>query len=1025
MGNKNKSWTHSTPLNNLAINVYGWENNKVIIYRISNQPYDVKRINTLLLEQDEKSHYVLIKNLSRLLNSKNDKQMFYCERCLIGFTRDDLLQSHLVECRGINEQAVRIQMPTENNKSIKFINHKKQLKAPWVIYADFESIIKKIEGPLLSTDKSFTHKSSIQEACGFCLRVVRSDGFSPGLVFYRGPDCIQEFLKQLKEAEPFFKQSLKNRKKRYNLTPEEYQSYNNADTCWICGEQGFDNSNKKICLGQEAYCLKCAVELTDDYEVCSERIKDFKELKKQTKCKNCNKKFMRKDKVIDHDHITGKYRGAAHSSCNIKLRIDPDKIKIPVFFHNLRGYDAHLIMQHIGEQDGTLSCIPNNREKYVSFSWRQLEFKDSAQFLLASLDKLVKSNKKETFKHTQKGQTNEEFELLIRKGVYPYEYMDSWERFDETKLPSIENFYSSLSASSISPEDYNHAIKVWKTFKCKTLGDYHDLYLKTDVNLLTDVFENFRNICLQQYKLDPANYYTSPGLSWDALLKKTNANLELLTDYDMHLLVERGLRGGISMVSNRYAKANNPLLKEYDSNKKSSYIMYLDANNLYGWAMVQHLPTSGFKWSSASIEDILQHPVDDKVGYICEVDLEYPKELHQMHNDYPLAPEKLEVQKEWLSKYQHNLMTTSSCLKVKKLVPNLMPKQKYVVHYRNLQLYISLGMKITKLHRTLEFKQEPWMVPYIKMNTELRKQADSDFEKDFFKLMNNSVFGKTMENLRKRINVHLVKGVNEIDKLKKLVAKPSFNAFKMFNENLVAVHMHKDTLKLNRPIYVGMSILDLSKHLMYDFYYNHLKRQYSCCNLLYTDTDSFILHVETDDVYKDIKDNQSQYDTSNYNNKHFLFSNENKKVLGKFKDELGGVPISEYVGLRPKMYSVITKEEEIRKAKGIKKNVVKNQITHENYLDCLFEGKTFKHQMNMLRSYNHQIYGINVNKTSLSPLDTKRWISDDGINTLAFGHFKANYFKVEGGSCVSSGTTSSSSLTKPRLGARLFVPWCK
>ena len=427
-------------LNNLAINVYGWENNKVIIYRISNQPYDVKRINTLLLEQDEKSHYVLIKNLSRLLNSTNDKQMFYCERCLIGFTRDDLLQSHLVECRGINEQAVRIQMPTENNKSIKFVNHKKQLKAPWVIYADLESIIKKIEGPLLSTDKSFTHKSSIQEACGFCLRVVRSDGFSTEPFLYRGPDCIQVFLEELKEAEVVILESLKNRNKRYSLTPEEKQDYNSTDTCWICGEQGFDNSNKKICLGQEAYCLKCAVELTDDYEVCSERIKDFKEFKKQTKCKNCNKKFMRKDKVIDHDHITGKYRGAAHSSCNLKLRIDPDKIKIPVFFHNLRGYDAHLIMQYIGEQDGTLSCIPNNKEKYISFSWRQLEFKDSAQFLLASLDKLVKSNKKETFKHTQKGQTNEEFELLIRKGVYPYEYMDSWERFDETKLPPIEKF---------------------------------------------------------------------------------------------------------------------------------------------------------------------------------------------------------------------------------------------------------------------------------------------------------------------------------------------------------------------------------------------------------------------------------------------------------------------------------------------------------------------------------------------------------------------------------------------------------
>ena len=989
-------------LNNLAINVYGWENNKVIIHRISNQPHNVKRINTLIVEQDGKTHYVWVKHFNRLLGSKDEKQMFYCERCLIGFTRNDLLEDHLIDCRGINERAVRIQMPTENNKSIKFVNHKNQLKAPWVIYADFESIIRPIEGPVPSTEESFTHKSSIHESCGFSLRVVRSDGYSPEQGYYRGPNCIQEFLKQLKEAEPTFKQLLKNRKKQYSLTPEEYSEYSKAETCWICNKEGFNNSNKKICLGQEAYCLRCAIELTDDYEICSERVKDYKEFSKKTKCKHCLEVFMKQDKVIDHDHITGKYRGAAHSSCNLKLRINPEQMKIPVFFHNLRGYDAHLIMQYIGEQDGTLSCIPNNTEIYISFSWGQYVFKDSAQFLIASLDKLVKATPASSFKFTTEGYfdgyTEEQRKLLLQKGVYPYEYMNSWERFNEKELPPIEKFFSSLTNSHITPEEYKHATKVWNTFNCQTLGDYHDLYLKTDVNLLADVFENFRNICLKQYKLDPANYYTSPGLSWDALLKKTNVELELLTDYNMYLMVEKGLRGGISMVSNRYAKANNPLLEDFNPNEKTSYLMYLDANNLYGWAMVQHLPTGGFKWSSTSIEDILKHALEDQTGYICEVDLEYPDELHEKHNDYPLAPEKLAIESEWLSDFQLSLEPPKSSLKVKKLVPNLMPKHKYVLHYRNLQLYVSLGMKITKLHRTLEFNQKSWMAPYIKMNTELRKAAKSDFEKDFFKLMNNSVFGKTMENLRKRINVHLVKGVNEKNKLRKLIAKPSFNAFKMFNENLVAVHMYKDTLKLNRPIYVGMSILDLSKHLMYDFYYNQLKQQYSCCNLLYTDTDSFILHVETDDVYKDIKDNQSQYDTSNYNNKHFLFSNENKKVLGKFKDELGGVPISEYIGLRPKMYSVITKEEEIRKAKGIKKNVVKNQITHENYLDCLFEGKTFKHQMNMLRSYNHQIYGINVNKTSLSPLDTKRWISDDGINTFAFGHFKIDYFNVEGGS---------------------------
>ena len=465
-------------LNNLAINVYGWENNKVIIHRISNQPPNVKRINTLIIEQDGKTHYVWVKHFNKLLGSKDEKQMFYCERCLIGFTRNDILKDHLVDCRGVNDRAIRIMMPTENNKFIKFVNHKNQLKAPWVIYADFESIIKKIEGPIQSTDESFTHKSSIHEACGFSLRVVRSDGYSPGLVFYRGPDCIQEFLKQLKEAEPILKQYLKNRKKRYNLTPEDYQNYHNSDTCWICGEQGFNDLNKKICLDQEAYCLKCAVDLTDNYEVCSERVKDFKEFRKQTMCKHCNKKFMNKDKVIDHDHITGKYRGAAHSSCNLKLRINSEKVKIPVFFHNLKNYDAHLIMQYIGEQDGNLSCIPNNKEKYISFSWRQFVFKDSAEFLLASLEKLVNANPKESFVLTREHYSQDEFNLLFRKGVYPYEYMDSWERFDETELPPIEKFYSSLTDSNISAEDYEHAIKVWNTFKCKTLGDYHDLYLE-------------------------------------------------------------------------------------------------------------------------------------------------------------------------------------------------------------------------------------------------------------------------------------------------------------------------------------------------------------------------------------------------------------------------------------------------------------------------------------------------------------------------------------------------------------------
>ena len=379
-----------------------------------------------------------------------------------------------------------------------------------------------------------------------------------------------------------------------------------------------------------------------------------------------------------------------------------------------------------------------------------------------------------------------------------------------------------------------------------------------------------------------------------------------------------------------------------------------------------------------------------------EVDLEYPEELHDEHDSYPLAPEKLKIKREWLSEYQLELVENNSALNVKKLVPNLLDKEKYVLHYRNLQLYVSLGMRVKKIHRVLRFNQSPWMEPYIRMNTELRKQAKSDFEKNLYKLMNNSVFGKTMENLRKHVDVKLVRGSEE--RLRKLIAKPSYHDRKIFDNDLVAIHMQKPKLVLNKPIYVGMSILDLSKHLMYDFYYNQMKPLYGQkCSVLYTDTDSLLLDIETDNIYRDMAKHIDWYDTNDYPKDHYLHSTKNKKVLGKMKDECAGKPIIEYVGLRPKMYSIVTSDNIIKKAKGVKKYVVKKSIHHEHYKEALFDKKFFHHKMNMLRSYKHQIYGVRVNKLSLSPLDTKRWIADDGITTLAYGHYKIPTHTEEGG----------------------------
>ena len=275
------------------------------------------------------------------------------------------------------------------------------------------------------------------------------------------------------------------------------------------------------------------------------------------------------------------------------------------------------------------------------------------------------------------------------------------------------------------------------------------------------------------------------------------------------------------------------------------------------------------------------------------------------------------------------------------------------------------------------------------MNTKLRAKATSDFEKDFFKLANNAVFGKTMENLRRRIRVDLVSSYKE-DKLRKLIADPAYQSHRIFNGGLAAIHSRKSRLRLNRPVYVGQAVLDLSKHLMYDFWYNDVKAQYGDkAQLLYTDTDSLLFEVETPNPYEDMLVNKTSYDLSEYPRDSPYFDSTNKKVVGKFKDECNGVPIAEFVGLRPKMYSILqTSGSQIRKAKGVQRAVVKKDLHHELYKECLFEHKQMRHTQVVIRSREHQIGVYEQNKISLSPLDTKKWIAGDGITTRAYGHYK-------------------------------------
>ena len=416
----------------------------------------------------------------------------------------------------------------------------------------------------------------------------------------------------------------------------------------------------------------------------------------------------------------------------------------------------------------------------MTFSFSNFRFLDSFAFLSSSIDKLSSNLTKEQFKYTPDN------ELLLKKGVYPYEYIDSYDRFNESELPTKDKFYSHLNESGISDDDYKHAQQVWNEFQIKNIGEYHDLYLKTDVLLLSDIFETFRTTALNNYGLDPANgYFTLPNYSWDCMLYNTKIELEQLIDPDMYLFCEQGIRGGISVITERYAKANNKYMKNYNPNEESSYIMYYDANNLYGGAISENLPYKDFEWIENI--DIMNYDVDGNKGCFVECDLEYPDELHDLHNDYPLAPERTNVNKNELSNYQLNQLEIHNEKfneKIEKLIPNLKNKTKYITHIKNLQYYIKKGLKLVKVHRVLQFTQSKWLKKYIDFNTNQRKNCKSDFEKDMYKLMNNAVFGKTMENVRGRVDIQLY---TDETLIQKQIAKPQFELAKIYNENLVAI----------------------------------------------------------------------------------------------------------------------------------------------------------------------------------------------------------------------------------------------
>lgn len=876
-----------------------------------NYDFKSKSIN-LLFYQD---HYILIKNLNRLLFDPRFPHLTYiCERCIAYFSSESALNKHHEYCKENKTCKITLPVSGSGKEKLKFVNYKHQVVAPFIIYADFETWQEIVNMP--AGEK--TIKTAIHHPSAFAFfTVCRSDSKLNKYFNYNGKDSAEQFVFNIKEELKRIDGIFNSKPIPINMDENATKDFNNACTCYHCNLP-FTSDNYK---------------------------------------------------VRDHDHLNGKYRGAAHLKCN-SSSLKTKRI-VSIVFHNLEGYDIHLFIKEIVKH-AEIEVIPKSSEKYISMICKfegiqtKLKFIDSFHFLNSSLDELSKNIIDFKYIHDTK---------LREKQYFPYEYITSYETLLEPHLPPIEKFESKLNNTCISVTEYNHALSVFNDYNCKNILDYQELYLKIDVLLLSEIFENFRDVTLANYNLDPANYYTTPGLAWDAALKLTNVELELLTDVSMlDLFGSKAIRGGISTVCERkLAYANNKYMDKYDNQSDSSYIMYLDANNLYGHSMSQKLPISDFQW--VKIENICIEALknDKDWGYILEVDLEYPKYLHTAHNEYPLAPEHFE----------------------EKLCPNLFDKEKYVVHVKNLHFYIQHGLILKKVHKVLKFKEDNWLSKYITFNTEKRKKSKNEFEKNFYKLMNNAVYGKTMENIRKRVNLKIVSDENSAMRLMK---KCNFKRFIRVNENMTMIEMATKELFYNKPIYLGFTVLELSKLHMYEFHYDYIKSKFpgDKSKLMYTDTDSLVYNfVGVNDIYEEFQKEKELFDMSEYTEgEHMKFLDKsNSKVIGKFKDEFANKIITSFVALKSKTYSTLTqnlnnKIEEKKKCKGIKKHILKNEINHDDYIQiCKNPNVDIEKSVNfrIFKSDKHTIETLQITKTALDNKDSKR-IQDINNYSKTYAH---------------------------------------
>ena len=974
-----------------------------------------------------RSHYILIKSLSRLLysRSKYHGKAFVCPYCLHRFSRSSFLDAHISHCS--TKKPCLITFPSNNVKissseraeSIERIENfldmedgasvlqsdKPVEKYPenilhfkayrdifqlgFCCYVDFETFCVDIKND--ESTHSNTTKTKLHVPSGFAVQVVSSfeqhNNWEPFL--YSGPDVMKHFFAYIREVHAKVTDILDANTPMKPLTDAQQRAYDASTACPMC-KNVYTDANRK-CRDHD--------HVTGAY--------------RQPLCRQCNlsqryrKRFMKNKNKDESKFVEIDPSMDAEVADYVKNKIKPSYY-LPIIAHGMKNFDLNLIIKHLTKEDAPeIRVIASNREKFLCMDIGQLRFIDSFQFLPASLETLVGDLRaggcRDDFLYMKRHFKDDKIvDLLSRKGIFCYDWNTGLDRFEATSLPPKEAFFNALTDEHVSDADYDFAKMIWEKLDMKIFKDYHDCYLMTDTLLLASVFENFRKLSLKNYQLDPCHYITLPSLSLSACLKMTDVKLELLTDITQLGFFESSLRGGVSSVIHRYSRANNKLIPEtYDPTKPSTYLFYCDFNSLYPHCMDMYLPTGNFKWLTQKEMEQLAlnlHSLtpEDEFGYFIECDLLYPASLHVAHNDFPLAVEKINITEDLLSPYTKKLRDKLGMKPIKnnvKLVPNLMDKKNYVCHSQNLQFYVKHGLRITKWHRALRFSQAPWMRPYIQFNANMRKQAATPFEKSFYKYAMNSVFGKLCENMRKRTDIKLVSNQQSAERF---IARPTFETYHIINDDVTMVQNRLAKLKWMKPTYLGATILEYSKLVMYKHYYEEMVPRYGRnLKLMYMDTDSFIFEVTTPDLYADLALHADKYDFSDYSPSHFLHSTQNKKRLGFMKDELPNSYGVEFVAVRSKMYSLLTSDGSTKAtAKGVNHAFAKKHLHHEEYRKCLFDESSTEAEFYTIASRNHTLTTDHCRKKALSCYDDKRFLIEGSTDTYALGHYKIALLKT-------------------------------